>query len=169
MALVSSSRVTRSDEGTWDVLVVGAGPAGASAAYWLAEHGHRVLVVERKRFPREKTCGDGLTTAAQDGRAAFAAAFMTAAAENPSVAQVGPVVLYETLGRTLPPDRRREAEAVHPQVEDGAGALEAQAGGHLPGVHQLVAVGVERHEIRAPHAPVCRQTRDRFTPSLTDS
>jgi len=45
----------------WDVVVVGAGPAGASAAYWLAEQGHRVLVVERKRFPREKTCGDGLT------------------------------------------------------------------------------------------------------------
>jgi len=45
----------------WDVLVVGGGPSGASAAYWLAEAGHRVLVVERKRFPREKTCGDGLT------------------------------------------------------------------------------------------------------------
>ena len=45
----------------WDVLVVGGGPAGAAAAYWLAESGHRVLVVEKKRFPREKTCGDGLT------------------------------------------------------------------------------------------------------------
>jgi len=45
----------------WDVLVVGGGPAGASAAYWLAERGHRVVVVERKRFPRDKTCGDGLT------------------------------------------------------------------------------------------------------------
>ena len=45
----------------WDVLVVGGGPAGSSAAYWLAERGHRVLVVEKKRFPREKTCGDGLT------------------------------------------------------------------------------------------------------------
>ena len=30
-------------------------------AYWLAEAGHRVLVVEKKHFPREKTCGDGLT------------------------------------------------------------------------------------------------------------
>ncbi len=45
----------------WDVLVVGAGPSGASAAHWLADRGHRVLVVERKRFPRDKTCGDGLT------------------------------------------------------------------------------------------------------------
>jgi len=44
-----------------DVLVVGGGPAGASTAYWLAEAGHDVLVVERKTFPRDKTCGDGLT------------------------------------------------------------------------------------------------------------
>ncbi|MGZ6974915.1 MAG: geranylgeranyl reductase family protein [Acidimicrobiia bacterium] len=45
----------------YDALVVGAGPAGAAAAYWLAQHGHSVLVVDKKRFPREKTCGDGLT------------------------------------------------------------------------------------------------------------
>jgi menaquinone-9 beta-reductase len=44
-----------------DVVVVGGGPAGASAAYWLARAGHDVVVLERKRFPREKTCGDGLT------------------------------------------------------------------------------------------------------------
>jgi geranylgeranyl reductase family protein len=44
-----------------DVLVIGAGPSGASAAYWLATLGHRVTVIDKKRFPREKTCGDGLT------------------------------------------------------------------------------------------------------------
>jgi len=44
-----------------DVLVVGGGPAGAATAYWLARAGHDVVVVERKVFPREKTCGDGLT------------------------------------------------------------------------------------------------------------
>ena len=49
----------RSD--VWDVLVVGGGPAGSATAAWLADRGHRVLVVEKKRFPREKTCGDGLT------------------------------------------------------------------------------------------------------------
>lgn len=46
---------------SYDVLVVGGGPAGASAAYWLARAGHRVVVIERKRFPRTKTCGDALS------------------------------------------------------------------------------------------------------------
>jgi len=44
-----------------DVLVVGGGQSGAACAYWLAEAGHDVVVIERKTFPREKTCGDGLT------------------------------------------------------------------------------------------------------------
>jgi geranylgeranyl reductase family protein len=44
-----------------DVLVIGGGPSGAAAAYWLAELGHDVLVVEKRRFPRDKTCGDGHT------------------------------------------------------------------------------------------------------------
>ncbi len=45
----------------YDVLVIGAGPAGASSAFWLARQGHRVLMVDKKTFPRDKTCGDGLT------------------------------------------------------------------------------------------------------------
>src|ERR1700758_5748711 len=44
-----------------DVLVVGGGPSGAACAYWLASAGHDVVLVERKGYPREKTCGDGLT------------------------------------------------------------------------------------------------------------
>ena len=42
-------------------MIVGAGPAGSSCAYWLADAGWDVVVVEKKEFPREKTCGDGLT------------------------------------------------------------------------------------------------------------
>jgi geranylgeranyl reductase family protein len=44
-----------------DVLVVGAGPAGSSAAYWLASAGLDVALLEKTAFPREKVCGDGLT------------------------------------------------------------------------------------------------------------
>ncbi|WP_329459590.1 geranylgeranyl reductase family protein [Streptomyces sp. NBC_01497] len=44
-----------------DVIVVGAGPAGSSAAYHLAASGVDVLVLEKSHFPREKVCGDGLT------------------------------------------------------------------------------------------------------------
>jgi geranylgeranyl reductase family protein len=46
---------------TADVIVVGAGPAGSSAALHLAQAGLDVLVLEKARFPREKVCGDGLT------------------------------------------------------------------------------------------------------------
>ncbi|MEO7398407.1 MAG: geranylgeranyl reductase family protein [Ilumatobacteraceae bacterium] len=44
-----------------EVLVVGGGPAGAAAAYWLASAGHNVTVIEKREYPREKSCGDALT------------------------------------------------------------------------------------------------------------
>lgn len=44
-----------------DVIVVGAGPGGSSAAYHLARHGARVLLLDKSELPREKVCGDGLT------------------------------------------------------------------------------------------------------------
>jgi len=47
-----------------DVLVVGAGPAGIAAALTAQEHGLRTLVVDKATFPRDKTCGDGLTARA---------------------------------------------------------------------------------------------------------
>ncbi len=44
-----------------DLLVIGGGPAGSSTAYWAAKAGLDVVFVEKKVFPRDKTCGDGLT------------------------------------------------------------------------------------------------------------
>jgi geranylgeranyl reductase family protein len=44
-----------------DVIVVGAGPGGSAAAYHMARHGLRVLLLDKADFPREKVCGDGLT------------------------------------------------------------------------------------------------------------
>ena len=45
----------------YDVVVVGAGPAGSTAAYRLASAGASVLLLDRARFPRDKPCGGGLT------------------------------------------------------------------------------------------------------------
>ncbi len=42
----------------YDVVIVGAGPAGSSCATILAEHGVRVLLLDKEKFPREKICGD---------------------------------------------------------------------------------------------------------------
>jgi geranylgeranyl reductase family protein len=44
-----------------DVLIVGGGPAGSTAAYHLARHGVDVTLLDKAAFPREKVCGDGLT------------------------------------------------------------------------------------------------------------
>ncbi|GAB3713264.1 geranylgeranyl reductase family protein [Nocardiopsis oceani] len=44
-----------------DVIVVGAGPSGSTTAYYLAQAGLDVLLLEKTSFPREKVCGDGLT------------------------------------------------------------------------------------------------------------
>ena len=52
---------TTTEQSSADVVVVGAGPAGSSAAYWLASAGLDVAVLEKAAFPREKVCGDGLT------------------------------------------------------------------------------------------------------------
>jgi flavin-dependent dehydrogenase len=45
----------------FDVIVIGAGPAGATAAFELAKAGVRTLLIEKQRLPRHKTCGGGLT------------------------------------------------------------------------------------------------------------
>jgi geranylgeranyl reductase family protein len=45
----------------FDVIVVGAGPAGSTAAYRLAQQGARVALLDRATFPRDKPCGGGIT------------------------------------------------------------------------------------------------------------
>ncbi len=46
---------------SYDVAVIGAGPAGSAAAYFLARGGLHVILLDKFDFPRDKTCGDGLT------------------------------------------------------------------------------------------------------------
>jgi menaquinone-9 beta-reductase len=45
----------------YDVAIVGAGPSGSTTAYYLAKQGFNVLLLDKFNFPRDKTCGDGLT------------------------------------------------------------------------------------------------------------
>src|SRR5262249_52659393 len=45
----------------YDVAIVGAGPGGSAAAHFLAQQGMDVLLLDKSEFPRDKTCGDGLT------------------------------------------------------------------------------------------------------------
>jgi len=55
---------TKAPDVTCDVLVVGAGPAGAAAGITLRRAGVSTIVIDKARFPRDKCCGDGLTTLA---------------------------------------------------------------------------------------------------------
>ena len=48
----------------YPVLIVGAGPAGSTAAYYLAKKGIRVALCDKKTFPRQKDCGDAWCTPA---------------------------------------------------------------------------------------------------------
>ncbi len=49
----------------WDVIVVGGGPSGATAARACAERGLRTLLLDKAEFPREKPCGGGVSLAAE--------------------------------------------------------------------------------------------------------
>jgi len=95
---------------TVDVVVVGAGPAGTAAAITAAEHGLSVVCVDKADFPRDKTCGDGLTANALRllERLGVSAADLDAA---------GPVFLRETV--LVSPGGR---QVVLPMPTDGAHA-----------------------------------------------
>jgi menaquinone-9 beta-reductase len=57
---LSHSTSCNATDKIWDVVIVGAGPAGSTAAIHLATKGHRVLLLDKDDFPRDKICGDGL-------------------------------------------------------------------------------------------------------------
>ena len=65
LSCLSNLSVSTATERSWDVVVLGAGVAGASFASMAAEGGMSVLLVEAKAFPREKVCGGCLNRRAQ--------------------------------------------------------------------------------------------------------
>jgi len=75
-----------------DVLVVGAGPAGAACALWLARAGVDAVLVDQHDFPRDKVCGDGLIPDAHHAlrRLGVLDEVMAAAQASQHVACIGP-------------------------------------------------------------------------------
>ncbi|MFH1364296.1 MAG: FAD-dependent oxidoreductase, partial [Candidatus Aenigmatarchaeota archaeon] len=45
----------------YDAIIIGAGPAGSTCAAFLGQKGHKVLLVDKEKFPRDKTCGDAIS------------------------------------------------------------------------------------------------------------
>ncbi|NHJ87677.1 MAG: geranylgeranyl reductase family protein [Asgard group archaeon] len=60
--------MSKDDKSTkiYDVCIVGAGPAGGPCAYYLAKKGYNVLLLDKKKFPRDKVCGDAFPQRAQE-------------------------------------------------------------------------------------------------------
>ncbi|HEX8559187.1 MAG TPA: NAD(P)/FAD-dependent oxidoreductase [Pyrinomonadaceae bacterium] len=82
----------------YDVIIVGGGPAGASAAVGLASAGARVLVAERERFPREKLCGEFISP---ECLGHFARLGVLERMEGGGGARVSETVFYAPSGRSV--------------------------------------------------------------------
>lgn len=126
---------------TADVVVVGGGPAGSAAAITLARAGRDVLVVDRARFPRDKCCGDGLTT----GAVRRLAALGLRPASVASWTQVDDVWIRSPSGRTgrYPLPRGQGVfGAVAKRVDLDAALLDLarEAGARVMDGHALVGV-----------------------------
>ena len=58
---MKSLKTSDNPDSKYDVIIVGAGPGGSSCAAWLADSGRKVLMLDKEHFPRDKTCGDGIS------------------------------------------------------------------------------------------------------------
>lgn len=161
------------------VAVVGAGPAGSSAAIALARRGHRVTLIDKARFPRDKTCGDWLTGGALADleRLGLDRAALLAHGARPIAANrvYGPAGRHdEAPGSSLCLPRLRfddllyrmaldagctaETRAADPQTEAAAHDAVLDARGVYGGAANTIAL---RQYVTVPHGIVPSEARDR--------
>ncbi|MGD0742252.1 MAG: geranylgeranyl reductase family protein [Acidimicrobiales bacterium] len=170
-----------------EVLVIGGGPSGSAAAYWLADAGFDVVVVEKKHFPREKTCGDGLTPRSvrqledmglgddltryhrfEGLRAlAYGRELLLRWPRHPDFGEYGYVITRAELDALV----ARRAEKAGATVLEGCEALgplghEAASGGPALGAFVLEHDGGTSHEINARVVIVADGSNSRFGRAL---
>lgn len=140
----------------WDVVIAGAGPAGAVAALHLARRGFRVALLDRFAFPREKVCGDGLIADSLNALRR-AGLFEKAAAEgfrvNTALAHSPFGTVVEVRGEALVLERRKlDALLVEEAVREGAHFAVGRVRGIFPS-DEGVRIEVEgaSEPLRAPY------------------
>ena len=145
---MTGSSAPLDDRWECDLLIVGAGPAGAAAAIEATRRGCRVVVVDKARFPRDKCCGDGLTT----GALRHLEELGLDPATVPSWKQVGDVTIRSPAGRetVFPlPDGIGQFAAVARRAELDAALVELvrREGATVLEGHELVDVVQDAHAI----------------------
>lgn len=153
----------------YDVVVVGAGPGGSSAAFFLGSLGFRVLLLDKEFFPREKVCGDGLTPRAVHSlrmmgvEEEVAAGSLRTAGIRFFATRGGATEVRYPMGSLFPdhgyvmPRRELDALLLRRAREAGAEVWEGcrfldlipWKEGHVPGV--IVDAGGERKEVYASY------------------
>ena len=92
----------------FDVIVAGAGPAGASAALMLARRGFAVAVVEKQRFPRRKVCGEYISATSWPLLAEMGVRETLLSLAGPPVRRVGLFAGNHVASAAMPAPRRAE-------------------------------------------------------------
>lgn len=149
------------DAGRVDVLVAGAGPAGIAAALTARARGLSVVCVDRARFPRDKTCGDGLTASALRHLEHLGVRIPDLGTAQP----VTTVAVRDPRGRVvtlpLPGDGHHAAVTTRRELDHTLVARAQDAGIPVYEGHPVEALRVDRDHVHVTHGAGCI-TRARF-------